>query len=124
MREKVNGLPASLINLEVVGQNGGIIYLEKSGVFLKYYKADQILVRRIDGAVHAVTGVPITAGGSVADDSQRFMAVGIPSVTIGNSGLPGYGMTGFHSEKDSLQRVNYRNIELMVGVLARYIESY
>ncbi len=124
LREKGKRPPVSLINLEVAGQNGGIVYLEKSGVFLKYYEADPGLVGRIDAAVQAVTGVPIKAGGKVADDSQRFMAAGIPSVTIGNSGLPGYGMTGFHGEKDSLQRVNYRNIELMVGVLGRYIESY
>jgi hypothetical protein len=124
LREKGKRPPASLINLELAGQNGGIVYLEKSGVFLKYYEADPGLVRRVDSAVRAETGVPIKAERPGADDSQRFLAAGIPSVTIGNSGLPGYGMTGFHCEKDSLKRVNYHNIELMVAVLGRYIESY
>ena len=123
-RGKADRPPASLVNLEAVGQNGCIVYLEKSGVFLKYYNADPGLVRRIDAAAREVTGLQIRAVKPGADDAQQFMAAGIPSVTIGNSGVPGCGMAGFHCEQDCLKRVNYANIGLMVEVLGRYITSY
>ena len=61
---------------------------------------------------------------SITDDSQRFMAAGIPSITIGHNGVPGMGRGGFHSEKDNMGRVNPDNLALMVKVLEKFIEGF
>ncbi len=117
-------LPTSLVNLELFGQNGPMIYWKKDGVFLKYYNADPDLVDRLGGAWMRVSGTSIEPRDKITDDAQRFMAVGIPAVTIGNAGTPGLGEGGFHSAKDNLARVNMDNLTLMIGALELYIEGY
>jgi acetylornithine deacetylase/succinyl-diaminopimelate desuccinylase-like protein len=89
-------LPTSLVDLELVGQNGTMIYWEKDGVFLKYYDADP----------------------------ERFMAAGIPAITVGNSGIPGLGEAGFHSAADNIDRVNFENLQMMIRTLELYVEFY
>jgi Iap family predicted aminopeptidase len=60
----------------------------------------------------------------ITDDSLVYLSGGIPAVTIGNSGLPGKGLAGFHTTKDAVSRVDYKNIALVQTLLKQYIESY
>ncbi|MGD0856082.1 MAG: M20/M25/M40 family metallo-hydrolase, partial [Dehalococcoidia bacterium] len=118
-------LPISLVNLELVGQNGPMIYWKKDGEFLIFYNADAGLITRVGEAWKAESGKDLEPGQMyTTDDAQRFMAADIPAVTISNSGEPGLGVTGFHSTADNPARVNVDNLKLMVRVLERYIESY
>jgi len=118
-------LPLSLVDLELVGQNGPMIYWKKDGEFLIFYNADPGLVTRIGEAWKAESGKDLEPGPTYStDDAQRFMAAGIPAVTISNSGEPGLGVTGFHSIADNPARLNVDNLKLMIRVLERYIESY
>ena len=118
-------LPVSLVNLELVGQNGPMIYWKKDGEFLIFYAADSSLINRVGEAWKAESGMDPEPGHMyITDDAQRFMTAGIPAITIGNSGEPGLGEAGFHSTADNPGRVNIDNLKLMVRVLERYIEGY
>jgi len=117
-------LPASLVNLDLAGQNGNLVYAAKDGVFLRYYAPDPALVTRFDRVWMQVSGRHIEKGQSITDDAVCFMAAGIPSIRLGNSGLPGMGMGGFHKPTDNLERVNWDNMRRMHLVLMKYIESY
>ncbi len=117
-------LPTSLVNLELVAQNGPMVYWEKDGIFLKYFNADPELIARLGSAWKDVSGTSIESRGKITDDAQRFMAAGIPAITVGNAGIPGLGEGGFHSTKDNFSRVNLENLTLMIKAMERYIESY
>ena len=117
-------IPTYLVNLELVAQNGNMVYWERVGVFLKYLDADKELIERLNEVWIDISGKEMDTVDKLTDDSHRFMSAGIPSITVGNSGLPGMGMGGFHSQHDNLDRVNYENLDLMIETLERYIESY
>lgn len=117
-------LPTSLVNLEFIGQNGGMIYFEKDGILIRYYDANADLVNRVNQALEAVAGGRLEPSSKITDDALCFMAAGIPAITIANSGIPGSGRAGFHSVDDNPGRINIDNIELTVRTLARYIEDY
>ncbi len=118
------GLPVSLVNLELAGQNGNMIYWRGDGVFLKFHKADSGLIERLNGVWKRISGKNMDIGGNITDDALMFMTAGVPSITVGNSGVPGLGEGGFHSTLDNMGRLNIRNLDLMIRLLEKYIESY
>jgi hypothetical protein len=117
-------IPRYCVNLELAGQKGNLFYARKVGIFLKFYPASPELVSRIESSWQSVTGRTVDTEKAITDDSQRFMAAGIPSITIGYNGVPGMGMGGFHSEKDNMGRVNPENLALMVKVLEKFVEGF
>jgi len=117
-------LPTTLVNLELFGQNGPMVYWKKDGVFLKYYDADPELIGRLGAAWTRVSGTAIEPREKITDDAQRFMSAGIPAITIGNAGIPGLGEGGFHSTEDAITRVNTENLALMINALELYTEGY
>jgi hypothetical protein len=118
-------LPTYLVNLELVAQNGDMVYWKKNGVFLKFYDTDPDLAERLNSAAVEVTGKPMKGVEKyITDDSHRFLEAGIPSITIGHEGIPGMGFGGFHSPHDNLERVNLENLKIMIQTLERFIESY
>jgi len=118
-------LPTYLVNLELIGQNGNMIYWPSVGVFLKFYDADPELAERVGLAWEEVSGVPMGVDeDSITDDSHRFATAGIPVITIGHEGKPGLGMGGFHSTADNPERLNYENLEMAIETLGVYIENY
>ena len=117
-------LPTSMVNLELIGQNGTMTYWKKDGVFFIYYDADPELVSMLGKSWNSESGLVMESRERLTDDGQRFMAAGIPAVTISNSGLPGLGETAFHSTRDDLARIKIDNLKLMIGALKRYIEGY
>ena len=121
---KKPALPTSLVNLELVAQNGTMIYWKKDGIFLKYYDADPGLSATLGALWERVSGMRMESRPTITDDAQRFMAAGIPSITVGNAGVPGLGEGGFHSTKDNIERVNMDNLRLMIETMGLYVESY
>jgi len=117
-------VPISLVNLELAGQNGPMVYWKKDGVFLIFYNADPGLVERLGTAWKEVSGTAMEPRAAITDDAQRFMAAGIPAITAGNAGLPGLGEGWFHSTMDNPGRVNPDNLKLVIKALERYIEGY
>ncbi len=114
-------IPAMLINLDCVGQNGNLAYFESNGVFLRFYPADPGLADEVGKAWKAVSGRMIEKSSSSTDDSVCFMAKGIPAITLCNTGIPGQGMGGFHSAADNLKRINPDNMEKALAALKRVI---
>jgi len=117
-------IPISMVNLECAGQNGPMVYWKKDGQFLIFYNADAGLAELLGAAWKDVAGTEMEQLPSITDDAQRFMAAGIPAITVGNSGLPGLGVSSFHSTKDDPGRVNPDNLKIMIKALERYIEGY
>jgi len=117
-------IPTSLINIELAGQNGNMIYWKKVAGLLTAYKADEELIGRMNKAWKDISGREMDAERVLGDDTLKFGAAGIPFVTVGHSGIPGRGLGGFHSIHDNMDRVNPENLKLMVKTLGRYIESY
>jgi acetylornithine deacetylase/succinyl-diaminopimelate desuccinylase-like protein len=117
-------VPISMVNLEMAGQNGPMVYAKKDGQFLIFYNADAGLAEKLGAAWKDVAGTEIEQLPSITDDAQRFMAAGIPAITVGNSGLPGLGVSSFHSTKDDPGRVNPDNLKMMIKALERYIEGF
>ncbi len=117
-------VPASLVNLELVGQNGNMLYWAKNGVFLSFLETDANLRKRLNAAWKGVSGKTMDAGGSITDDALHFLRAGIPAITVGHTGLPGLGEGGFHDITDCMDRVNPGNLTLMRKTLKKYIEGY
>jgi hypothetical protein len=117
-------VPISLVNLEIAGQNGTMVYYKKDGQFLKFYDADSGLAGRLGAAWKEIAGTDMEAHPAITDDAIRFMAAGIPAITVGNTGVPGLGEGWFHSIKDDPGRVNPENLKLVINALERYIEGY
>jgi len=102
-----------------------MVYWEKVGVFLKFYASDKELAEQLNKAWFKVSGNSLDmVEKNITDDSQRFCSAGIPSITIGHSGIPGMGMGGFHSTDDNMDRFNLKNLKLMVATLEEFIEAY
>ncbi|MBU3917131.1 Zn-dependent exopeptidase M28, partial [bacterium] len=117
-------IPVSLVNLELVAQNGNMVYWKTVGSLTKFYQADPSLIKRLNTVWLEASGKPMDSGGTLTDDTMVFGAVGIPFVTVGHSGIPGLGFGGFHSPADNMDRVNPENLALMIKTLEKYIESY
>ncbi|MFA5400693.1 MAG: M20/M25/M40 family metallo-hydrolase [Dehalococcoidia bacterium] len=117
-------VPISLVNLELAGQNGTMVYWKKDGQFLIFYAADAGLADRLGAAWKEVAGTEMESRPAITDDAQRFMAAGIPAITVGNSGLPGLGEGSFHSTADNPERLNQDNLKLVIKALENYIEGY
>ena len=49
-------VPISMVNLELAGQNGPMVYWKKDGQFLKFYDADAGLADRLGAAWKEVAG--------------------------------------------------------------------
>lgn len=117
-------IPRYLVNLELAGQTGNLFYARRIGIFLKSYAASPELVSRMKSSWRAVSGRTVETEKFITDDSQRFLAAGVPSITIGHNGIPGMGFGGFHSTKDNMDRINPDNLTLMVKLLGNFIEGF
>jgi len=116
--------PVSVVNLEAAGQGGNLCHWRRYGLFMKYFRPDSNLVFRLNTVWEGLSGTIMDECGKITDDSLVYLSRGIPAVTIGNSGLPGRGLGGFHTTADGVSRVDYKNIALLQKTLKQYIESY
>jgi hypothetical protein len=117
-------LPTSFVNLEVVAQNGNMVYWKRVGKLFRFLNPDSDLIKRLNEVWKGISGKPMDVIDKISDDSFEFGDVGIPFITVGHSGLPGLGMGSFHRETDSMERVNQENLRLMIKTLEKFIESY
>ncbi len=116
--------PVYLVNLELVGQSGTIFHSQKTCSVFVCYAADSELINRIREVWSKSSDQPAEPLKSLTDDSFAFGAVGIPFVTIGNTGIPGLGFNGFHSTADNMDRVDPENLLRMVQFLENIVLSY
>lgn len=117
-------LPTYLVNLELVGQSGPIAAWKENGVFVRFYKADSRLTQLLSDSVKKTTGQELALLGKTADDAVCFMRKGIPSVSIGNTGIPGLGEGGFHGPGDNFERLDINNLQSMIEVLTQLLKDF
>ena len=98
-------LPACVVNLEVLGQNGGYLLWEQDGTAMVCLPNDAALNAALARAVEAVTGeMPIRAP-QLNSDAFAFLRAGIPAATLGSYDRD-LGGRGLHSALDSASRVD------------------
>jgi hypothetical protein len=116
-------LPAYNVNLELVAQEGDYVFWPEDGVFTNRYPTSEKLNQMLGQALLRVTGEeigPLGATFTTISDSGSFLAVGIPSTTLGNAGSPELGCAFFHSHLDNLERVVPERIGEMVQILKEF----
>ncbi len=118
------GMPTFLVNLELAAQNGNMVYSDRAGVFLRHYRSSTDLAARLDRVREDMKKPVMDVAGKGTNDSQRFLSAGIPSITIGHTGLPGPGHRGLHTISDTLDRINPEHLEETVLTLKGFIEGY
>lgn len=113
-------VPASVFNLEVMGQDGGYVVWEHEGTAMRKLPSDPTLVRRLERAVEAVTGERPVRASLISSDAFAFLRGGIPAATLGSFDLD-LGGRGFHSALDNLDRVDPARLVEAVDILSHLL---
>lgn len=109
-------LPTHVINLEVLGQDGGYVLWNRDGTALTSVPNDASLNSALEQAVMAVTGGPPHREQAISCDAFAFLRHGIPAATLGSHDRE-LGGTGYHSAQDCPERVHARRITEAVQIL-------
>lgn len=113
-------LPASVLNLEIMAQNGAYIYWERDGNAFRSLPTTQLLNDVYSAAVEKVTGVPAQPASLVNSDGGSFLFAGIPAASVGTLDTQ-WGETGFHRPTDNLERVVMERLPQGVAVLQAFL---
>lgn len=113
-------LPTRVVNLEVMGQNGGYLLWEQNGTAMVQAPTDPALNLALERAVEAVTGEHLVRAPVTSDDGFAFLRQGIPAATLGSFDLD-LGDRGFHSALDDPSRVHSERLVETVVVLSRLL---
>jgi acetylornithine deacetylase/succinyl-diaminopimelate desuccinylase-like protein len=115
-------LLVAVVNLEVMGQNGGYVVWEQDGTAMLNLPTDVLLSETLAKAVEEVTGDRPIPTPSVSSDAFAFLRRSIPATTLGSFDLD-LGGRGFHSALDSPDRVHPDRLTEAVEILGRFLES-
>jgi len=115
-------VPTAVVNLEVMGQNGGYVVWEQDGTAMLSLPTDPLLNQMLAEAVEAVTGDRPIPAPFVNSDAFAFLRRSIPATTLGSFDLD-LGGRGFHSALDSPDRVHPDRLAEAVEILGRFLES-
>ena len=97
--------PIRVINLEVIGQNGGYLLWERDGTAMLSLPADASLNSVLERGVREVAGTMPALIPQINSDGFAFLRHGIPAATLGSFDLE-RGGRGLHSVQDSPSRVD------------------
>jgi hypothetical protein len=97
-------LPAVMVNMEAMGQDGDYVFWERDGSIFHLAPTSEPVNAAIRQAVIDVTGKPPVSGGPMISDGAPFLLSGIPTSVIGtyHSRLRD---SGFHRPSDNRTRV-------------------
>jgi len=113
-------LPTCVVNLEVLGQNGGYWLWEEDGTVMLRMPVDPALNRALELAVEAVTGEQPVREPEISCDAFAFLRRGIAAATLGGFDRD-LGGRGFHSALDNPGRVDPGRLAQAVEVLSRFL---
>jgi len=116
-------LPTEVINLEIMGQNGGYIFWEEDGNVFRLLPTTHHLNEMYSIAVKRVTGTPAQPAGPVNSDAASFLFAGIPATTIGTIDTH-MGATGFHRPTDNMDRVVIERLPEGVEILSAFLKTF
>jgi hypothetical protein len=115
-------LPAAILNLEVMAQDGDYIYWQQDGNVFRLLPTANSLNKAISAAVREVTGESMHPAGPVTSDGGSFLLAGIPATTVGTLDTH-LGGTGFHRPSDNLDRVVMERIPQGVEILCVFLKE-
>jgi acetylornithine deacetylase/succinyl-diaminopimelate desuccinylase-like protein len=115
-------VPIAIVNLEVMGQNGGYVVWERDGTAMLSLPTDPFLNQMLAEVVEEVTGDRPIPAPSISSDAFAFLRRSIPATTLGSFDLE-LGGRGFHSALDSPDRVHPGRLAETVEILGRFLES-
>jgi hypothetical protein len=115
-------VPVSVVNLEVLGQNGGYLLWEWDGTAMRQVPTDPALNRALERAVEAVAGERPVRAPTINSDAFAFIRRGIPAATLGSFDLD-LGGRGLHSALDSPDRVSQERLVEAVEILGHFLED-
>jgi hypothetical protein len=110
----------SVVNLEVMGQNGGYMLWEEDGTAMTGLPTDPALNHALERAVEAVTGERPVRVPTISSDAFAFLRSGLPATTLGSFDMD-LGGRGFHSEMDNPDRVSPERLVEAVEILSRFL---
>jgi len=116
-------LPAMVLNLEIMAQNGDYIYCEKDGNAFRLLPTTTSLNKKFSAAVEQVTGTIARPASRVNSDGSSFLFAGIPATTIGTLDTQ-LGETGFHRPTDNLERVVMERMSEGVEILQEFLKAF
>ena len=111
-----------VVNLEVVGQNGGYLLWKQDGTALNQLRTDAQLNHALVQAVEAVAGETPLRGAYINSDAFAFLRQGIAATTLGSYDAV-LGGRGYHSAQDSRDRIDPERLQETVLVLDRFLRE-
>lgn len=116
-------LPAAVINLEIMAQDGDYVFWEQDGNVFKLMPTSPELNQALAEAVEETTGQPAKPAGPLNSDGGSFIFGGIPTGVLGtyDSQLKD---GGFHQPSDNLGRVVMARLPEAVEILEALLHKY
>jgi Zn-dependent M28 family amino/carboxypeptidase len=114
--------PTYVVNLEVMGQDGGYVLWEEDGTAMVRKPTDPALNQTLERAITAVTREQPVRVPTVSSDAFAFLHRGIPAATLGSFDTE-LGGRGFHSATDNLDRVDLERLEEAVEILSHFLRD-
>ncbi len=115
-------LPTAAVNLEVMAQDGDVVYWQQDGNAFRLTATTQWLNDAISSGVQQVTGQTAKPAGPINSDGFSFLSAGISATTIGTLDTK-LGETGFHHPSDNLGRVVFERLPQSVDILETFING-
>jgi hypothetical protein len=115
-------MPVYVVNLEVMGQNGGYVLWEEDGTAMLRLPTDPALNHALERAIEAATGERPVRVPAVSSDAFAFLHRGIPATTLGSFDLE-LGGRGFHSALDNLDRADLDRMAEAIEILGHFLQG-
>ncbi len=115
-------LPAAVLNLEAMAQDGVYVIWEKDGTVFGLAPTDEKMNRALSTAVEAATGSKPVPGGPVLSDAAPFLKAGLPVAVLGTYHTH-WKDTGFHRPSDNPDRLTLARLDEGVDILEHFIHS-
>ena len=113
-------LPAQVLNLEVMAQDGDYVFWEQDGNSFHLSPTSPEINSAINEALLRATGAPGRLVGPVNSDGASFLSAGIPTGVLGTYDRH-FVDTGFHRPTDCLSRVAKERLARGVEILICFL---
>jgi len=115
-------IPAAAMNLEVMGQDGDMVYWQQDGNAFHLMPTTPWMNEAFAKVVEQTIGREALPAGPINSDGSSFLRVGIPATTIGTVDTR-LGLTGFHQPSDNINRIVFDRLPESVEILERFLDE-
>ena len=115
-------LPTAVVNLEVMGQGGDMVFWQQDGNAFHLMPTASWLNEILAEVIKHVTGKTALPAGPINSDGASFLGAEIPTTTIGTLDTR-LGVTGFHRPSDNINRVVIDRLPQTVEILEKFLNE-